>query len=83
MATKSPSSQAFLLGKRLVDRHERTLSYSLSRVDFCWGPYQRLFTLQAAEVSQIHLSSPLVAAAWSCLAPTPHNYGEEYRWLYR
>ncbi len=28
----------------------------------------QLFTLQAAEASQIHLSSPLAAAAWSCLS---------------
>ncbi len=54
MATKSPHSQAFLLGTRLVEIH-------LSRL-------LRLFTPQVAEARRIHPSYPLAAAAWSCLS---------------
>ncbi len=48
----------FFLGTRLVDRQSERVGSGLLR----------LFTPQAAEASRIHLSSPLAAAACSCLS---------------
>ncbi len=64
MATKPPRSQAFLLGMRLVDRQNERFSPS----GRAGSRLLRLFTPQAAEASRIHPSSPLAAAAWSCLS---------------
>ncbi len=66
MATKSPRSQAFFLGTRLVDRQRECFSPSELTSNF--RRLLRLFTPQAAEASQIHPSSPLAVAAWSCLS---------------
>ncbi len=59
MATKSPRSQAFLLGTRLVRiarSSERTIFSDGGRLLRLLLEYLRLFTPQAAEESRIHLS---------------------------